>query len=1111
MSGKREEIERKVSELDRMIRLLEQAKREKKTKAEEIHSKYKRGEITYGNYIGSLSVLLENKTIEEWMDHYNRQVLKYKNYSDFYNYKLGKIKENKGEQRQFKFNLKVLPIAIAFLLIASFALIFFALFPFQRDVVSLAPEEIFSENCQEMSEWQGAWSVMNLLGDNRCATNLNSCGTGCAKDMGRQVISPTGTYTSVYVNLTYVIANAPATSNVTLYVGNGTDERIFATLPGNGGTNSRLNRIFVLHNVISFSDRIILRFSCQAISNGGTCAVDDIQLIADDGFVPDLRVNITSPEPATYTASDLPMLFNITLNHNGLTVNYTLNGGANNFTMSTGNNLEYTAYHPFLTTGNHEFRIYAWDNEGGYNNTEKINFFFNASLIDMCSTINYSGTFYLNQSINAQGTCLNFLADNVILDGSGFTITGDNSPGSVGVNLSKMSVYNLTLRNIDILNFATTVGSSVGSAIGQDAGNIILVNSNVEEIIAFGEPSGGGNGGNVSLYNSSASLIDVHGGDAANFEIPPGSAGNIYIENDFINITNSGLNLAPGYNTLGFGRTGLLTLNYTYGFEDLGTTSYGTKLLLEISNKSVGGGIIRWINQLTPNPLTFRNIGGNSEISRNYAYVNPAGSLAILNSPANVTLSDMPGSFQDPEVKKDGLSCQNCRNHTSLNAQTVRFNVTGFSEYSIAERSFANQNPVVVDISNIGNQDIVPAGLKRLTFSVIASDGNGWQDITNVNAGGRPPSDPLQRENSTCLFVNSLSQTEANYSCSIDIWYFDEPGTWLLGARAEDNQGAISPIHAENFVLNGMFYVVHNSGIGWDSLAPGSQNNLASTSMLLNNSGNLDISLIHINSSHLIGLSDPNYFIPAGGFSVNVLNQCEGNGLIEGENILIAEASIPRGNNSINTGQGNAGQETLWYCAEDVPSPLPSQVYSTSGQGTFPWEIIFALVVGWINIIFVVPVSIRKEDLKKAISSLSNEEILEILKSRLNEKPELLVPISIFRSKLSPAEALCRYLKDEGKRFSEIAKLIGRDQRTVWNNYMNSRKKVKVKLKTEEGEGVPVGIFADNRLSVLESVVFYLKKAGRKNNEIAEVLGRDSKNVWTLNSRAQKKKRNKLH
>jgi len=98
-------------------------------------------------------------------------------------------------------------------------------------------------------------------------------------------------------------------------------------------------------------------------------------------------------------------------------------------------------------------------------------------------------------------------------------------------------------------------------------------------------------------------------------------------------------------------------------------------------------------------------------------------------------------------------------------------------------------------------------------------------------------------------------------------------------------------------------------------------------------------------------------------------------------------------------------------------------------------------------------------------------------------------------------------------RFSDIAKLINRDQRTVWVDYNRSslektseKKDSKEKLEIiEEGMQVPLAVFSDRRLSIFESLVKYLREEGYKNLEIAEILDKDQRNIGTFYSRAIRK------
>ena len=52
---------------------------------------------------------------------------------------------------------------------------------------------------------------------------------------------------------------------------------------------------------------------------------------------------------------------------------------------------------------------------------------------------------------------------------------------------------------------------------------------------------------------------------------------------------------------------------------------------------------------------------------------------------------------------------------------------------------------------------------------------------------------------------------------------------------------------------------------------------------------------------------------------------------------------------------------------------------------------------------------------------------------------------------------------------------------------------------------IPINIFSDRRLSVLESIVIFLREKKLKNYEISEMLNKDSRNIGTFYSRAMKK------
>ncbi len=73
----------------------------------------------------------------------------------------------------------------------------------------------------------------------------------------------------------------------------------------------------------------------------------------------------------------------------------------------------------------------------------------------------------------------------------------------------------------------------------------------------------------------------------------------------------------------------------------------------------------------------------------------------------------------------------------------------------------------------------------------------------------------------------------------------------------------------------------------------------------------------------------------------------------------------------------------------------------------------------------------------------------------LAKKPKSLsIPISIFRDReISVLEAMVEYLKDKkNMRYSEIARLLNRDARTIWTSYQRAKEKRKVSEAESETE-----------------------------------------------------------
>ena len=145
---------------------------------------------------------------------------------------------------------------------------------------------------------------------------------------------------------------------------------------------------------------------------------------------------------------------------------------------------------------------------------------------------------------------------------------------------------------------------------------------------------------------------------------------------------------------------------------------------------------------------------------------------------------------------------------------------------------------------------------------------------------------------------------------------------------------------------------------------------------------------------------------------------------------------------------------------------------------------------------------------------LSSEEIIELVNKFLKVpvKEEVKVPISVFNNDyLSSLENIVKYLRENLLlTFKQIGSLTNRNQIALAVTYRNAKKKLEAKFVVTEISpySIPVSILQDRNISVLENIVSYLKDTfGLTYHNIAVLLNRDDRTIWTVYQRAIKKRK----
>jgi hypothetical protein len=144
---------------------------------------------------------------------------------------------------------------------------------------------------------------------------------------------------------------------------------------------------------------------------------------------------------------------------------------------------------------------------------------------------------------------------------------------------------------------------------------------------------------------------------------------------------------------------------------------------------------------------------------------------------------------------------------------------------------------------------------------------------------------------------------------------------------------------------------------------------------------------------------------------------------------------------------------------------------------------------------------------------LSYQELLTVfndyIKKNYDQDPDIILPLSIFdNNKLSCLEAIVKYLRENlGLRFSKIAKLIGRNQVAIGNCYRTTKLKHPSSISIKPSRfTLPCSVLKDRKLSVLENIAYYLKNTYSLTfHDIAVLLKRDDRTIWTVHHRALKK------
>lgn len=405
---------------------------------------------------------------------------------------------------------------------------------------------------------------------------------------------------------------------------------------------------------------------------------------------------------------------------------------------------------------NHSFTVPDWSENPGSGTIGAYYYLTSKYELYGCGELNETGeTYTLNDNVdNYVGTCFNITADNITLDGNGYSIDGDDSGEDYGVYVEGRD-------NITIKNFGNIEEFGASPPSGYIGGAVLLKstsNSLVENVtIDSGTGSDGikiDSGGSNRISSNTINTIPNTALDIAS------SSNNIIEENLVEGSGGKGIDLSNSDNNLFDSNTVQNTVFDCFTLESSSSNillnnnideSYGmskeivsSDWLSSTNNRLIYNnsfGEIKFLDAIDEDiegSITFGS-GKKIVLSNNSAYFNPVD-LSEINGPANVTLRGVDtSSLLSPRILKDNQNCLDCYNYTSLTSDPLIFNVTSWSNYTLGESTetgcvgidtgYIFNCSEYINESCVMNRDIFNYSggtCYNVTTSNIIIDGNGF-------------------------------------------------------------------------------------------------------------------------------------------------------------------------------------------------------------------------------------------------------------------------------------------------------------------------------------------------------------------------------------------------
>ena len=257
--------------------------------------------------------------------------------------------------------------------------------------------------------------------------------------------------------------------------------------------------------------------------------------------------------------------------------------------------------------------------------------------------------------------------------------------------------------------------------------------------------------------------------------------------------------------------------------------------------------------------------------------------------------------------------------------------------------TIGNSAPTIDWVESVSSQNPTDDTTTSITFNFTATDTDGAVNIDgDTGKAYFQRAGETTRSNTSCVNYSS-SGDDVNFTCTIDMWYFDENGAWTINVTAQDINSASAENSSTTLTYNSLPGMkMSPTSLEWAAVGLSDTDTSADNNPIqINNTGN-DVSLsINVSSYDLQGEETDTEYIYANNFTVeNKTTGCSGTAMVNESSINVTSAILQRGNHSLNYNNATSGQEQIYFCLKGVPQDISSQSYSSTAFGAWTIEIV---------------------------------------------------------------------------------------------------------------------------------------------------------------------------